>query len=64
MARAYGVDKAEAERALDVLRVMADQVRGEIGEPLPLRTDPVRGATRPDVVPAQPMCAPGPLAGR
>ncbi|MFJ8827730.1 HypC/HybG/HupF family hydrogenase formation chaperone [Streptomyces sp. NPDC102467] len=29
------VDEAEAERTLDVLRAMADQVEGELGEPLP-----------------------------
>ncbi|MYW69823.1 HypC/HybG/HupF family hydrogenase formation chaperone [Streptomyces sp. SID8379] len=33
------VDEAEAERTLDVLRAMADQVTGELGEPLPGRTD-------------------------
>ncbi|MEV3860644.1 HypC/HybG/HupF family hydrogenase formation chaperone [Streptomyces sp. NPDC050095] len=29
------VDEAEAARTLDVLRAMADQVAGELGEPLP-----------------------------
>ncbi|MFJ9037364.1 HypC/HybG/HupF family hydrogenase formation chaperone [Streptomyces sp. NPDC102406] len=29
------VDEAEAERTLDVLRAMADQVTDELGEPLP-----------------------------
>ncbi|MGH4032063.1 HypC/HybG/HupF family hydrogenase formation chaperone [Actinomycetota bacterium Odt1-20B] len=33
------VDEAEAERTLTVLRAMADQVAGELGEPLPGRTD-------------------------
>ncbi|WP_413761379.1 HypC/HybG/HupF family hydrogenase formation chaperone [Streptomyces sp. MMBL 11-3] len=33
------VDEAEAERTLDVLRAMADAVEGELGEPLPDRTD-------------------------
>ncbi|MFL1897809.1 HypC/HybG/HupF family hydrogenase formation chaperone [Streptomyces tauricus] len=33
------VDEEEAERTLDVLRAMADLVEGELGEPLPDRTD-------------------------
>ncbi|MFI1163460.1 HypC/HybG/HupF family hydrogenase formation chaperone [Streptomyces sp. NPDC020801] len=33
------VDEAEAERTLDVLRAMADAVRGELGEPLPDRAE-------------------------
>ena len=33
------VDEAEAVRTLDVLRAMADQVEGELGEPLPGRPD-------------------------
>jgi hydrogenase expression/formation protein HypC len=33
------VDEAEAERTLEVLRAMADAVEGELGEPLPVRTE-------------------------
>ncbi|MGY0490633.1 HypC/HybG/HupF family hydrogenase formation chaperone [Streptomyces sp. WG-D5] len=33
------LDEAEAVRTLDVLRAMADQVEGELGEPLPGRAD-------------------------